>query len=154
MPDSPTRSVTSPCPVKLRLSDGSTAEGILYLLPDSGRPSGFTTVEQILDSTREFLALGLAKGGNALVSRSAIRTVELAADGPGVPDLLDTFAAFDVITLHLDSGEEIAGVLRSVAPKGFERMSDVLNALGRFVALGVGDRIVLVARNRVVRVSF
>ena len=112
------------------------------------------TVEKVLDSSREFLALGLARGGNVLVSRNAVRTVEIAADGPGVPDLLDSQAAFDVITLHLDSGEEIAGVLRSVAPKGFERMSDVLNALGRFVALGIGDRIVLVAKNRVVRVSF
>jgi len=153
MPDSFSRPPTTPCPVRLRMADGSTVEGNVWLLPDTARPSGLTSVEALLDGKREFIAIGLGGGASLLVNRSAIRTVELAANGPGAPEV-DDGASLDVVTLRLDSGEEISGVLRAVARADSGRMSDVFNNAGRFIALGAGDRLVLAARERIVRVTF
>lgn len=154
MTDTTKRPGVTPCPVRLRLSDGSTVDGIVWLLPDPARASGVTSVEMILDGGRDFIAVGLDRGGSLLISRNSVRTVDLAADGPGTTDLPDANASLDVVTLHLDSGEEVSGVLRAISPEGFSRMSDVMNAAGRFITLGSGDRLILVAKNRVVRVSF
>jgi len=153
MPDSFARPPTTPCPVRLRMADGSTIEGNLWLLPDSARASGLMSVEAILDGKREFIAVGLAGGASLLVNSGAIRTVELAAGGPGASDV-DESASLDVVTLRLDSGEEISGVLRAVARADSARLSDVFNNAGRFIALGAGDRLVLAARDRIVRVTF
>lgn len=153
MPDTFQRPPTTPCPVRLRMTDGSTVEGVLYLLPDSARTSGVTSVETLLDGSRTFIAVGAERGGSVLVNRDSIRTVETAAAGPGASEVSDS-ASLDITTLRLDSGEEISGVLRAVARVGAERMSDVFNAAGRFIALGTGDRLVLVAKNRIVKVTF
>ena len=138
----------------MRLTDGSSLDGIVWLLPDKGREAGVTSVEALLDGTREFIAVGLERGSSVLVNRRSIRTIEMAATGPGASDVDDAFASLDVVTLRLDSGEEISGVLRAVARVGAERMSDVFNAAGRFIALGAGDRLILAAKDRIVRVTF
>ncbi len=153
MPDTFTRPPTTPCPVRLRMADGSSVEGVVWLLPDTARASGVTSVEAILDGKREFIAVGQERGGSILVNRNAIRTVELDANGPGAAEV-DDAASFDVVTLRLDSGEEISGILRAMARAEAGRMSDVFNNAGRFIALGVGDRLVLAARDRIVRVAF
>ena len=153
MPDGPSRPPTTPCLVKISLTDGSSVDGTLWLLPDSSRSSGFSSVEALLDGARDFLAIGLNRGGSQLVSRHAILTVELPAKGPGTNEDQGS-ASLDVVTLRLDSGQEISGVLRAMAPEGSNRMSDVFNAPGRFIGIGVGDRIVLAAKRHIVRVSF
>lgn len=148
------RPSTTPCHVRLRLSDGTWVDGVLHLLPDPHRPGGVTPVESILETSRDFIVVGQEKGGSLLIARDAIRFVSMSSTGPGVSEIPDTGASMDVVTLHLDSGEEVSGVLRAVAPEGFERMSDVINATGRFIVLGVGDELMLVAKRHVVRVSF
>ena len=154
MPDGQTRPTTTPCPVRIELADGSSVEGTLWLLPDPSRSSGFTSVEALLDDSRDFIAIGLNRGGSQLISRRAIRTVEFAASGPGTNEMDQGAASLDVLTLRLDSGQEISGVLRAVAPDGANRMSDVFNAPGRFIGLNMGDRFVLAAKRHIVRVSF
>lgn len=146
--------VTVPCPAELRLTDGSRIAGTLFLLPDPTSAKGVTTADVLLDGERDFLAVGVAGSGNVLVARDAIRVAEVAVDGPGAPDEPDLEASLDVVTLHLDSGEEVTGVLQAVSPLGGKRMSDVFNAAGRFVAVGLGDRVAFVAKSRIVRVSF
>lgn len=154
MPEEMNRPQTIPCPVRIHLSDGSDLSGTIFLLPDPSRPLGTTSVESILDGPRDFIAIGLDRGGSQLISRHAIRTVELAESGPGSSELDLGTASLDVVTLRLDSGQEISGVLRAVAPEGSRRMSDVFNRSGRFIGLGVGNQFVLVAKKRIVRVSF
>jgi len=68
------------------MTDGSTVEGVVWLLPDSARASGFNSVEALLDGKREFIAVGLSGGGSLLVNRSCIRTVEMAAGEIGVEE--------------------------------------------------------------------
>lgn len=148
------RPATTPCKVRLGLSDGTVVDGVLFLLSDPSRPTGFTSAESILDGPRQFLVIGQERGGSLLVSRDAIRTAEISASGPGIPELPDAGASLDVVTLHMDGGEEVSGVLRAVAREGFERMSDVINAGGRFITLGSGDQLILVSKKHVVRVSF
>ena len=145
---------TTPCPVRMRLSDGSVLEGTIYLLPDPASEKGLTTVDVLLDGPREFFAVGLSGGGSTLVARDAIRVAEVASEGPGSPGDPDPGASVDVVTLHLDSGESVSGVLRAVSPLGGRRMSDVFNASGRFLPVEVGDRVALVNKGRIVRVSF
>ncbi len=154
MSDSGTHQSTTPCPVKLHLVDGTEIDGTVWLLNDSGRAEGVVPLDVLLDGTRDFLAVGLQPTGSVLISRNAIRTAEIAADGPGVHEVLDAGASLDMITLHLDDGHEVTGVLRAVAREGFARMSDVINEAGRFLSVGVGDQVVLVAKTRVVRISF
>jgi len=146
------RAPTTPCPVHLRLADGSTLDGVVWLLPDSARSSGLTSVEALLDGNREFFAVGVG-GTSYLVARCAVMTAELDVDGPGAGDVA-AGASMDVVTVRLDSGEEVSGVLRAVGRAGAERMSDIFNAAGRYLAFGVGDRLVLVAKSRIVRASF
>ena len=153
MPDGQSRPQTTPCPVRINLADGSSVDGTLWLLADLKRPSGFGSVESLLDGTRDFLAIGLNRGGSQLISRQAILTVEVPASGPGTNED-EGSASLDVVTLRMDSGQEISGVLRAIAPDGANRMSDIFNAPGRFIGIGDGDRLVLAAKRHIVRVSF
>jgi hypothetical protein len=153
MPDSFSRPKVTPCPVRFRLADGSSVDGNVWLLPDPDRPSGVMLVEDLLAGDRDFIAVGLAGGGSILVNRDAIRIVETAEDGPGSPEI-DVSASFDVVTLRLDSGEEVSGILRAVSRADAGRMSDVFNAAGRFITVSIGDRRLLVARDRITRVTF
>ena len=154
MSDGPERPATSPCPAVVQLTDGSRMEVVFWLLADPARSDGYTPLDALLDGPRTFFAAGLTGGGSVLISRDAILTVEIDEEARGCPDLGEPGASFDVVTVHLDSGLEVAGVLRSWAPEGAARMSDVINASGRFLALGLGSRIVLVNRRRIARVSF
>lgn len=154
MVDSPVRSATLPCPAVVHLADGSRLEVVFWLLADPSRPGGYTPLDVLFDGTRTFLAVRLEDGGSALVSRDAVLAIDLPAGSPGVPELPEAGASFDVLTFHLDTGLEVAGVLRSWAPEGATRMSDVINAATRFIPLGLGSRIVLVNKARIVRVSF
>lgn len=154
MSESPAPISTVPCPVTLRLADGTSLVGSVWLLPDPKGPNGVTTVQQLFDGGRDFLAVGLPNGERQFVSRSSVVCIELASTGPGVADETDPGALFDVVTLHLEKGEEISGVLRATGAEGYNRMSDILNLPGRFVALGTGDKVILAAKSRVVRVSF
>lgn len=148
------RPSTTPCPIQLKLTDGSLVDGILYLLADPNRSGGVTPVELFLETSRDFFVVGQQKGGSVLVARDGIRWLQMSSQGPGVSEVPETGASLDFVTLRLDSGEEVSGVLRAVAPEGFERMSDVINATGRFIVLGVGDELVLVAKRHVVQISF
>lgn len=154
MDDLDPRPPTTPCPVRIRLADGATLDGFLWLLPSAGHARGVTPAEAVLDGVRDFLAVGLPRGGSVLVARDAIRTVELDVDGAGVEPGNDEAASLDVVTITLDSGEEVSGVLRAVAREGANRMSDVFNDAPRFVPLLVGDRLLLVSKRRIARVSF
>jgi hypothetical protein len=129
--------LTVPCPVHLDLAGGREIEAVLYLPVDAGRPGGSYSVESVLDGDCDFIPIGVG-GGSALVSRCAIRVVELAADGPGAPPYDVYGGSFDIVTLRLDSGREVSGVLRGFAPVDSMRMSDFFNIPGRYLALGTG----------------
>jgi hypothetical protein len=144
---------TTTCPVLLRLVDGSALQGTLWLLPDSASPTGVTSVESLLGGTRDFVAVGTG-GQSCLVQRDSIRIVEIDPRGPGASSLTDAGASLDVVTFHLDSGESVSGILRAVAREGQQRMSDVFNASGNWIPLLAGDRLLLVARKRIVKVTF
>lgn len=146
--------VVHPCRADVLLSDGSAVSAVFWLLPDGARPSGVTSLDRLLEGPREFLAVGLAEGGSGLVGRDAIVTATLRADDLGAPDVADAGASLDVVTLHLVGGAELSGVLQAVSPTGSQRMSDLFNGPERFLAVTLGDRVVLVNKSRVARVGF
>src|SRR6476659_46794 len=84
--------------VKLGLADGRVMNADIYLLCDSVRPSGITTIESTLDGLREFIPVNV-EGENVLLSRSAIRFVDMPADAPGAGDLQDVGGTLDVVKL-------------------------------------------------------
>lgn len=140
------------CPVRLSLSDGRQLDADIYLLPDPTRPGGVVTVEGTLDGPRDFIPVHLG-GANTLLSRAAVRTVEMSAEGPGAGDV-EAGGSLDVVSLRLDSGETTSGVLVTVAPLGSMRMSDVFNRPGRFLTLREGDKQILVSKAHLVQASF
>lgn len=148
-----TGSLTFPCPVRLDLAGGRELDAVIYLPTDAARPGGMTSVEALLDGARDFIPIGV-DGGSALLSRSAVRVVELAADGPGASESFGEGGSFDIVTLQLDSGREVSGVLRAFAPVESMRMSDFFNIPGRFLALGAGEHVFLVSKAHVVLASF
>ena len=147
------RSLTIPCPVHLDLSDGQEIDAVLHLPADPLRPGGTASVESVLDGSKHFIPVG-TDAGDALLARGAIRALEMPAAGPGVPDSSDVGGSFDIVTLRLDSGREISGVLRTFAPLETMRMSDFFNLQDRYIVLGAGDRVFLVSKKHVVLVSF
>lgn len=146
-------SLTVTCHVHLDLTDGREIDAALFLPTDPARPGGSASVEAILDGNRDFIPAGI-DGGSGFISRLAIRSVEMAADGPGAPDLPEGGGTVDVVTLVLDSGKEVSGILHTFAPPEAMRMSDVFNRPGRFLTLSVGDRVLLVSKAHIVQVSF
>jgi hypothetical protein len=143
---------TTRCPVRLSLTDGRQLDAEIYLLPDPMRPGGVVTVEGTVDGPRDFIPVHLGDA-NALLSRGAIRTIEMMADGPGTGEI-DAGGSLDVVYLRLDSGETISGVLVSMAPVASLRMSDVFNRPGRFLTLREGDKLILVSKAHLVQASF
>lgn len=148
------RPTVTPCPAEVRLADGSSLSATFWLLPDPGRPSGVESIDRLLEGIRQFLAVGLPGGGSTLLRRDAIRTLEISSDGSGAPDAAADGASLDVLTLHLETGESVSGILQAVAPPGGERMSDIFNGPDRFVRLGLGSRILFVHKASIVRVGF
>lgn len=147
-------SLNVPCGARVRMADGSDLEGVFWLPRDLGRESRVAPIEAILEGPKDFIPFGLQGGENALICRSAVRHISLPARSPGLQELPPVGVSFDLVRVRLDSGEEIAGILRVVTPEGSARMSDIFNASSRFVVLDLGDRIVLVNKARIVRVSF
>jgi hypothetical protein len=153
MPEAPARIATVPVPVVMGLSDGARLEATLRLVVE-GEPPGPMPMESLLDGPRAFLAVELAGRGSALVGRGSVVTVELAADAPGAPAMEEGSGGFDLVTFHLDSGWTVSGVLRVRPEDAGQRMSDIFNAPGGWVVAGLGDRVVLVNKLRILRVSF
>jgi hypothetical protein len=152
MPEAPARIATVPVPVVMGLSDGARLEATLRLVVE-GEPRG-RCPWSLLDGPRAFLAVELAGRGSALVGRGSVVTVELAADAPGAPAMEEGSGGFDLVTFHLDSGWTVSGVLRVRPEDAGQRMSDIFNAPGGWVVAGLGDRVVLVNKLRILRVSF
>ena len=144
---------TTRCPVRLRLIDGRQLDADIYLLPDPMRPGGVVTVEGTVDGPRDFIPVRLGEA-NVLLSRAAIRSIEMSAEGPGTGDSNQAGGSLDVVHLRLDSGETISGVLETMTPVGAMRMSDVFNRPGRFIALREGDKLILVSKAHLVQASF
>jgi hypothetical protein len=153
MPEAPARIATVPVSVVLGLSDGSRLEATLRLLVE-GEPPGPMPVETLLDGPRAFLAVEVAGRGSALVGRESVVTVEVPAESPGAPAMDEGSGRIDLVTIHLESGQTVSGVLRVRAEDEGQRMSDIFNAPGGWVVAGLGDRVVLVNKSRISRVSF
>ena len=154
MPDTIPRRTTTPCTATVRLHGGARLDVTFWLLPDGQREAGVTPLRLLLEEDRRFFPVGLADGSSCLVSRDALVTVEIDADGPGAEANPAEGTSLDLVTLHLVSGEDVSGILRSTAIEGYGRMSDVFNSFGRFVAIGLGTRLAFVATSHIARVSF
>jgi hypothetical protein len=153
MIDAPARIATIPVPIVLGLADGAQVEATLRLVAE-GEPPEPIPVERLLDGPRAFFAVALPGGGSALVGRGSVVTVEMAADAPGAPSPGEADAGIDIVTFHLDSGRTVSGVLHVRPDQADHRMSDIFNAPGGWVVVGLGDRTVLVNKARIARVSF
>lgn len=153
MADAPARFATVAVPVVLNLADGARLEATVRLVAEGDPPSPMA-LETLLDGARQFFAVSLRGGASALVGRDGVATVEVAADAPGAPVMGEGAGGIDIVTLHLDSGVTVSGVLRVRPEDEGQRMSDIFNAPGGWVAAGLGDRVVLVNKARIVRVSF
>lgn len=121
MPDTIPRRTTTPCAASVQLNGGARLDVTFWLLPDSQRALGIAPLRVLLEEDRQFFPVGLADGSSGLLSRDALVTIEIDADGPGAEAGLVEGTTFDLVTLHLVSGEDVSGVLRSTATEGHAR---------------------------------
>ncbi len=154
MTDTIPRRTTTPCAASVRLQGGISLDVTFWLLPDPQRELGVMPLRLLLEEDRRFFPVGLSDASSGLLSRDALVTVEIDADGSGAEPAPAEGTSLDLVTLHLVSGEEVSGILRSTALEGYARMSDVFNSFSRFVPISLGTRLVFVATTHVARVSF
>ena len=83
MPDTIPRRTTTPCPATVWLHGGTRLDVTFWLLPDPQRELGVTPLGLLLEEDRRFFPVGLADASSGLLSRDALVTVEIDADGPG-----------------------------------------------------------------------
>ena len=143
-----------PCSVRLHLTGGNVIRGHLFLLLDETRPEGIVPVERILNGQREFIPLGVEGGRSVLLARSSIVTVEVLEAESEAFLPYPPGGSLDIVTLTLDSGQELTGLLQSLSPVEASRTSDVFNDSERFVILHVEERRILVSKSHIVHISF
>ena len=84
MPDTIPRRTTTPCAASVRLQGGTSLDVTFWLLPDPQRDLGVIPLSLLLEEDRKFFPVGLSDASSGLLSRDALVTVEIDADGPGV----------------------------------------------------------------------
>jgi hypothetical protein len=141
------------CGVRLHLAGGKALRGTLFLLLDESRPGGVMPVETLLDGQRAFIPVGVEGGRNILIARSSIAAVEILEDQSETFLPYPPGGSLDLVSLTLDTGQELTGLLQSLSPLEAARTSDVFNDAERFIVLQVEDRRILVSKAHIVQIS-
>ncbi|MDP6528240.1 MAG: hypothetical protein QF819_05090 [Gemmatimonadota bacterium] len=136
--------------VRIRMADGETREGMLYLDYIDAIHRGEQTLLDKLNDDYPWFPLGDATDGTTgIVNRSQVVLVE---PGKGTPaEALRTPATGtfreESVTVELSGGEKIHGRVAMDLPEEFSRVSDFLNFPECFFALETSDGPVLIAKD-------
>jgi hypothetical protein len=143
-----------PCAVRMHLSGGKLLRGKLFLLLDESREGGVIPLDRVFDDCREFIPVGIEGGRSILISRNSIAAVEILEEQAEAFLPYQSGGSLDIVSLTLDTGHELSGLLQSLSPVDAVRTSDVFNDAERFVILQVEDRRILVSKAHIVQISF
>lgn len=124
--------------VKLTLGDGSTHRVDMYV------PLG-RSVEEVLRSASRFVTTATADGFK-LFARDAIACVAIESVVQWRDDLPREIYE---VSIHLDSGHQLAGELRFISNPGYNRPVDYLNGAEEIVELHAGGQTHYVSKSHI-----
>lgn len=146
---------TNPCEATLVLPGGEREAVTIFLAPHSRLHSGQETVDEFLDSGRDFLPVRGAERGSFLVNRESLLCLEVGPEAPTSHRREETAGgALEIVRVELEGGVEVEGALRMLGPEQSRRVSDLFNETGRFLPLESKSGTVYLNKRRALRVSF
>lgn len=148
---------TTPVVVEVALVGRMPEEVVLHLAVSPDQPMHAGALIDLLEQHEPFLpAQPIDDRRFVFLRREAVARVSLARSTAATAgELLDEEELFDVdagVRIELDGGEAVEGRLLFTGAPGRERVSDHLNAPGRFLRVYTPDRLHLVHKHHVARI--
>ena len=131
----------------------------IFLSDRAETHSGFERPSDLLNRAGAFIPAAEKKGGLVLLRRDAVTTLsvlasdELGGGEPRAEDLAAEQATRLQVEIVLEDGSKACGTLTYLMPEGERRLLDFLNLPEGFITLRDGDRIRLVNKNRIARIT-
>ena len=131
----------------------------LYLSDFAETHAGRERASDLLNGPEPFLPASDPSGSVVFLHRDGLISVSLDAEHeqveetPPAGDLADGQSAAVEVEAVLEDGMTIAGEVNQMMPEGHRRLQDVLNLETRFLILWSGDRVHLINKRRIIRVS-
>ncbi|HXV65402.1 MAG TPA: hypothetical protein VEK15_32200 [Vicinamibacteria bacterium] len=150
----PYRVPTLDLDARLRLADGTTMAGTLFLAPGSSLHPGPESLDEYLARSRRFLPVRVTESGRTLlVNRDLVQLVEAGTDAPVLARLTGEQArSVDLVRLELTDGHALEGAVESLLPVENPRLSDFFNLNEDFFPVVVTEGITYVNKRFVSRI--
>ena len=146
-------------PVEVVLAGRSPMLVDLYLSACAETHAGLERASDLLNGPEPFLPASDPAGSVVFLHRDGLISVSLDAEHeqadepePAEEPAADQSTAVEVEVV-LEDGMTISGEINQMMPEGHRRLQDVLNLDTRFLILRSGDRIHLINKRRIIRVS-
>lgn len=146
-------------PVEVVLAGRSPLLVDLYLSDCAERHAGLERPSDLLNGPDRFLPASDSGGSVLFLHRDGLISVSFDAEHEQVSEAeqaveiaADESTSVEVEVV-LEDGMSIAGEINQMMPEGHRRLQDVLNLDTRFLILWSGDRVHLINKRRVIRVS-
>lgn len=146
-------------PVEVVLAGRSPLLVDLYLSDCAETHAGLERPSDLLNGSDPFLPASDPGGSVLFLHRDGLISVSFDAEHEQVSEAeqaveiaADESTSVEVEVV-LEDGMSIAGEINQMMPKGHRRLQDVLNLDTRFLILWSGDRVHLINKRRIIRVS-
>jgi hypothetical protein len=146
-------------PVRLRTREDAWESVHVFLSECADGHAGTEQPEDLFNGRDEFLVVETGDGEVAFLHRAGVSLVEidleaiLGEERAGADLLAGDLAIEERIRVLLDDGLELEGITRYQRPHAAARLKEHLNAEDPFLPLHRGDRLCLVNKARIARVT-
>jgi len=146
-------------PVEVVLAGRSPMLVDLYLSDCAETHAGRERASDLLNGSDPFLPASDSAGSVVFLHRDGLISVSLDAEHEQMDenhparDMTEAPSTSAEVEVVLEDGMTIAGEINQMMPEGHRRLQDVLNLESRFLILWSGDRVHLINKRRVIRVS-
>jgi hypothetical protein len=131
----------------------------LFLSECAGTHAGTERPSDLMNGEQVFFPATDLQGSTVFLRRDAVMVLtvasvhELGDDPDAVSPLASDEATQARLEVLLEDGSILRGVLRFLMPEGKRRLQDFLNLSDRFLHLEEGDRIHLINKQRIIRLT-
>jgi len=131
----------------------------LFLAELAGTHAGGERPSDLLNGGQTFFPATDLQGSTVFLQRDAVMVVTVAAvhemgdDPESVTPLVSDEATQVSLDVLLEDGSILRGTTRFLMPEGKRRLQDFLNLPDRFLLLEEGERVHLINKQRIVRLS-
>lgn len=131
----------------------------LFLAESAGTHAGSERPSDLMNGDQVFFPATDLQGSTVFLRRDAVMVLTVAAahERGDDPDAVRPLASEEATQIRLDvlleDGTSLRGELRFLMPEGKRRLQDFLNLSDRFFLLEDGERIHLINKERIVRLT-